>query len=64
MKKSAVESDVKPANGDPASSKFSGGDTLSCVKCGVHKARKLGNFERKFGGRLFFCFECKPKKDK
>jgi hypothetical protein len=43
---------------------FFGGTTLSCIKCGIHKLRKLGAFQHKFGGRLFFCFECKPKKIK
>ena len=43
---------------------FSGWQTTSCVKCGVHKPRTEGNFQHKFGGRLFFCFECKPPKNK
>ena len=42
---------------------FFGGDSVSCVKCSVFKLRKLGNFYNRFGGRLFICFECKPKKN-
>ena len=43
---------------------MSGGDTLSCVKCGNFKLRKMGRFVHRFGGRLFVCFVCTPKEIK
>lgn len=43
---------------------LSGGDTLSCVKCGNFKLRKMGRFVHKFGGRLFVCFICTPNEMK
>lgn len=64
MSISDTRGDDLPKKGSTPSTNFSGGDTLSCVKCGAHKSRKYGNFERKFGGRLFVCFDCKPQKKK
>jgi hypothetical protein len=62
MSISDTRDDDPPRKESKPSTILSGGDTLSCVKCGAHKPRKYGNFERKFGGRLFVCFDCKPQK--
>ena len=62
MKKNTISSDGLRYETKESATPFFGGATTSCTKCGVHKPRKLGSFVHKFGGRLFLCFECKPKK--
>lgn len=62
MKKDTIRSDGLRYEVKQSTTPFFGGNTTSCTKCGVHKLRKLGSFVHKFGGRLFVCYECKPKK--
>jgi hypothetical protein len=38
-------------------------DTMSCIKCGLHKPRSLGSFKRMLGSTMFVCGECKPVKE-
>jgi hypothetical protein len=38
------------------------GDTMSCIKCGVHKPRNNGSFKRILGSSMFVCFDCSPPK--
>ena len=38
------------------------GETMSCMKCGLHKLRSKGSFKRYLNTNLFFCGECKPIK--
>lgn len=47
-------------NGSPFQGMGSGGETLSCIKCGHHKPRLKGAFKRYAHGLFFFCFDCKP----
>ncbi len=35
------------------------GDTISCMKCGVHKPRSLGSFKQLLGTAAFFCGDCR-----
>ena len=37
--------------------------TMSCYKCGLHKSRALGSFNRLIGKSMFICGDCnvKPK---
>ena len=35
--------------------------SLSCYKCGLHKARALGSFKRVLNQNMFMCAECKTK---
>jgi len=37
--------------------------TMSCYKCGIHKPRALGSFNRLIGKSMFICADCnlKPK---
>jgi hypothetical protein len=37
------------------------GETMSCIKCGQHRARRLGIFKRYATALMFFCFDCKPR---
>ncbi|MEN9330752.1 MAG: hypothetical protein RLZZ484_1940 [Pseudomonadota bacterium] len=47
-------------NGSPFIGMGKVGETMSCIKCGLHKPRRLGS-QRRFAGTLaFFCFDCKP----
>ena len=46
--------------GSPYAQSSSAG-TMSCYKCGVHKARALGTFKRLLGQNMFMCGECKPR---
>jgi hypothetical protein len=62
MKTNLISQDGLRYEDKASATPFFGGTTISCVKCGIHKLRKFGSFQHKFGGRLFFCFECKPKK--
>lgn len=32
--------------------------SLSCYKCGLHKARSLGSFKKLAGQRMFCCVDC------
>jgi len=32
--------------------------SLSCFKCGLHKARSLGSFKKLAGQRMFCCGDC------
>jgi len=32
--------------------------TMSCFKCGLHKPRSLGSFQKLAGQRMFCCGEC------
>ncbi|PQA80771.1 hypothetical protein C5F52_23990 [Limnohabitans sp. TS-CS-82] len=51
-------------NGSPFIGMGKVGETMSCMKCGLHKPRRLGS-QRRFAGALaFFCFECKPPVEK
>lgn len=34
---------------------------MNCIKCGQHRARRLGMFKRYATALMFFCFDCKPK---
>jgi hypothetical protein len=36
------------------------GSSMSCYKCGLHKARSLGSFKRVLNQYMFVCAECKP----
>ena len=47
-------------NGSPFQGMGSGGETMSCIKCGQHKLRSKGSFKRYGPGLFFFCVECKP----
>ncbi len=40
------------------------GDTMSCIKCGVHKPRNNGSFKRILGSSMFVCFDCSPPRKK
>ena len=64
MKKNLISDNGLRYENKESATPFFGGNSLSCVKCGIFKLRKLGTFQRKFGGRLFFCFDCKPKQSK
>lgn len=35
--------------------------TMSCYRCGLHKARSLGSFTRLLNQRMFRCHDCTPK---
>jgi hypothetical protein len=35
------------------------GDTMSCMKCGVHKPRSLGSFKQLLWNAAFFCGDCR-----
>jgi hypothetical protein len=35
------------------------GDTMSCMKCGLHKPRSLGSFKQLLGNAAFFCGDCR-----
>ena len=35
--------------------------SMSCYKCGLHKARALGSFKRVLNQNMFMCAECKAK---
>jgi hypothetical protein len=35
------------------------GDTMSCMKCGVHKPRSFGSFKQLLGNAAFFCGDCR-----
>lgn len=35
--------------------------TMSCFRCGLHKARSLGTFTRLLNQRMFLCQDCTPK---
>jgi hypothetical protein len=35
------------------------GETMSCMKCGVHKPRALGSFRQLLGTSAFFCGDCR-----
>lgn len=35
------------------------GDTMSCMKCGLHKPRSLGSFRQLLGNAAFFCGDCR-----
>jgi hypothetical protein len=36
------------------------GSSMSCYKCGLHKARALGSFKRVLNQSMFVCGDCKP----
>jgi hypothetical protein len=38
------------------------GETMSCIKCGMHKPRRQGSQQRFAGSLAFFCHDCKPPK--
>ena len=51
-------------NGSPFIGMGKVGETMSCMKCGLHKPRRLGS-QRRFAGSLaFFCHERKPPIEK
>ena len=47
-------------NGSPFMGMGKVGESMSCMKCGLHKPRRLGSQRRFVGGLAFFCHECKP----
>ncbi len=51
-------------NGSPFQGMGGMGETMSCIKCGVHKLRKNGMIKRYLNSPMFFCCDCKPKTDK
>jgi hypothetical protein len=50
------------AGGSPFGTEGRTGDTMSCIKCGVHKSRSNGSFKRLLGSTTFVCFDCSPPK--
>jgi len=62
MKNNQIKKDGLRYSEKKSITPFLGGTTLSCVSCGLFKLRKFGNFKIKFGGRWFYCFDCRPKK--
>lgn len=38
--------------------------TLSCYRCGLHKARSMGTFTRLLNQRMFVCQDCTLKAQK
>ena len=36
--------------------------SMSCYKCGLHKARSLGSFRKLAGQRMFCCGDCSISK--
>ncbi len=51
-------------NGSPFVGMGKVGETMSCIKCGLHKPRRLGSQRRFAGGLAFFCHDCKPPQPK
>jgi hypothetical protein len=49
------------SNGSPYQGMGGHGETLSCIKCGLHKPRIKGSFKRYLHGLFFFCLECRPR---
>jgi hypothetical protein len=47
-------------NGSPFVGMGQMGESMSCLKCGIHKPRRLGSQRRFMGALAFFCFDCKP----
>ena len=50
-------------NGSPYQGMGATGETMSCLQCGRHRLRSKGSFKRMLNSLMFFCFDCKPKKD-
>jgi hypothetical protein len=49
-------------NGSPFQGMGRTGETMSCMKCGLHKPRALGSFKRLLDKSHFFCGHCRPAK--
>jgi hypothetical protein len=49
--------------GSPFGTEGRTGDTMSCIKCGIHKSRSHGSFKRLLGSTTFVCFDCSPPKE-
>jgi hypothetical protein len=49
-------------NGSPFAGMGKMGETMSCIKCGMHKPRRQGSQQRFAGSLAFFCHDCKPPK--
>jgi len=47
-------------NGSPFQGMGGSGETMSCIKCGLHKLRSKGSFKRFQHGLFFFCSDCRP----
>jgi hypothetical protein len=67
QEKTEISSDGLRYKSKKGGSPFEGlgrtGDTMSCIKCGVHKPRSNGSFKRILGSSMFVCFDCSPKKE-
>lgn len=48
--------------GSPFRGMGSNGEMRSCIQCGQHKLRSKGAIHRFLDGLMFFCFDCRPKK--
>jgi hypothetical protein len=55
---------VSKENGSPFQGMGTPGETISCIQCGKHKPRTRGSLKRYLNSLLFFCFDCKPEKQK
>ncbi len=49
-------------SGSPFQDMGGAGETLSCIKCGLHRPRRSGVFKRYATALMFFCLDCKPVK--
>ena len=49
-------------SGSPFQGVGEGGESLSCIKCGLHRPRRSGVFKRYLTALMFFCLDCKPVK--
>ena len=48
------------AGGSPFGATGNTINTMSCMKCGLHKPRALGSFRRLLDKSHFFCGDCRP----
>jgi hypothetical protein len=55
---------VSKENGSPFQGMGTPGETISCIQCGKHKPRTRGSLKRYLNSLLFFCFDCKPEKQR
>ena len=67
VEKTEISSDGLRYKSKKGGSPFEGlgrtGDTMSCIKCGVHKPRNNGSFKRILGSSMFVCYDCSPRKE-
>ena len=47
-------------NGSPFAGMGKMGETMSCIKCGMHKPRRQGSQQRFAGSLAFFCQTANP----